>query len=211
MIYQLNKNEDKFLENVYDEAMKELGSFYEINWVHNKPRVILVNSRKMINDLFERETENWLLGWSEGRNIFLLDNDAMETESSHKKNSVEDYACIIKHELSHSFFGIVSKVQVGYRPKWLLEGVAIYTSGEQKKRKRPEKFGSFLDFFDAEGNGVYKESGFAVELLINKFGKQKLFELIKAQKDIKTRDDFDGKFYEIYGFDPSYEEFNKIV
>ena len=148
--------------------------------------------------------------WAEGRNVFILDNNAMEKESSHKKHSDEQYVASIKHELSHSFFRHVSKAKNVSFPKWLWEGVAIYTSGQLVFKRKPTFFESFLEYYNSGGGKVYEESGFAVELLVNKFGKQKLLDLIKHLKDTENQEQFDGKFYEIYGIQPSYEEFNKL-
>jgi len=80
----------------------------------------------------------------------------------------------------------------------------------QDKMKKIIEFSNFLDFYDKGGSGVYNESGFAVQLLVEKFGKQKLFELIKNLKSVKSADEFNASFKNIYGFEATYNGFNSL-
>jgi len=85
----------------------------------------------------------------------------------------------------------------------------FYGSGQNRFNKKPVKFASFLEFYDIGDKGIYEESGFAVMFLVDKFGKGKLLELIKSLRTIFTKEDFYKTFKDIYGFEPSYESFNK--
>ncbi|MBU1988607.1 MAG: hypothetical protein KKD94_03965, partial [Nanoarchaeota archaeon] len=58
--------------------------------------------------------------------------------------------------------------------------------------------------------GVYEESGFAVEFLVETHGKKKLLALLKILKEKDTNEEFAGKFKEIYGFDLTYENFRVL-
>jgi len=60
----------------------------------------------------------------------------------------------------------------------------IHTYGQNKWTDIPGKFVTFLSF--NKGGGVYKESGFVVGLLVEKFGKKKLLNLIKQSKNSKN-------------------------
>lgn len=209
MIFKIQKVEDENLQADYDRAMKELNEFYGANWVYNRPQIIIVPDRQTINDIKDKESEDWQIGWADGRFAMILDNEAMETSSSHKKHSPEKYyANLIKHELSHIFFRHLSKSSNG--PKWFWEGVAIYTSGQLAFQKPITKFEKFLDSTDKTQSGLYEESGFAVELLVNNHGKEKLLELVGSLKDCSTNDDFIKKFEAIYSFSLNYEEFNNL-
>lgn len=199
--------EDLLLDKIYKESMEDLNKFYEIDWVHHTPIIIQVENRKTIEALKRQKTEAWSIGWNDHGNIFILDRNNLEKESSHKY-TLELYSYHIKHELSHAFYEVVSDGE--YHPIWLTEGVAIYTSGQNQFKKTPEKFSKFLEFYEKGGADVYSESGFVVKILVDKFGKHKLFELIKGTKNIDSRDDFGKLFKNVYGFDPTYEEFNKI-
>lgn len=209
MIFKIQKVGDKDLQDDYVRAMKELNEFYGFKWIYNRPQIIIVPDRQTIDDIKDKKSEDWQIGWADGRFAFMLDNEAMEANSSHQKHSPEKYyANLIKHELSHVFFRHLSKSSNG--PKWFWEGVAIYTSGQLAFQKPITKFERFLDSTDETLPGLYEESGFAVESLVNKFGKEKLFELIKSLKDCPTNDDFIKKFETIYSFPLNYQEFNNL-
>lgn len=206
MIYKAIPFEDNFIENTYKKSLDELNNFYEIGWVHHLPKIVIVDDRKTINLLRGEKTEDWLTGWSEGQNVFFLNKDNFEKESNHKY-SPDTYSALIKHELSHSFFKVLSSGQS--KPIWLNEGVAIYISGQNDFKKKPSVFSNFLEFYDNGGKKVYSESGFFVQALVEKYGKQKLLDLIKELKKIKSKEEFENYFKKEYGFKLSYEEINK--
>jgi hypothetical protein len=145
MIYKLAEQKDKFIESVYKESMRDLDKFYEIGWNTGKPNIAIVETRKQINKLKDVKTEPWVVGWSDNKTVYVLDRNKYEKESNHKYNP-ETYKALIKHELSHAFYNILSNGK--YNPRWLCEGVAIYTSGQNKFKKPIVKFTNFLDFYD---------------------------------------------------------------
>ena len=207
-IFQIESKEDKIVNEIFGESMDDLNTFYEINWVHHLPKIIIVNDRESIDLLKGQKTEDWLVGWSEGKTVYVLDRDNLEKESSHKYNP-DEYKALIKHEISHSFYHILSNNQ--YKPVWLCEGTAIYTSGQNKFKKKPEKFKEFLEFYEKGGSEVYKESGFVVQMLVEKFGKQKLLEIISESRNARTEKEFRELFLAKYGFELTYEEVNKYL
>lgn len=212
MIYKLDiiKSSDKFIESVSNKAMKNLGNFYGIHWTKNKPKIVLIRDRQSIDFLHANKTEPWLVAWADARAriVFVLDKESLEKHSSHKY-SKEYYASLIKHELSHLFYRILSQNRSG--PAWLSEGVAIHTSGQNKLKPKLSKFKTFLNFYNQSGVGVYSESGFVVELLVKKFGKDKLLELIKSLRNVSGEKQFNQAFSEIYKFQISYESVNNFL
>ena len=210
MIFQINEQKDKFVEDIYNKSMIELDKFFEIGWIRNTPFIFVVPDRKTIEKLRRRKTEKWVVAWASttSRIVYLLDRKNFEKESSHKY-SKEEYTALIKHELTHQFITAYSKLFL-IKPHWLEEGIAIYLSGQNKFKKPITKFSKFLDFYDKFGKGVYNESGFFIELLVKNFGKEKLLDLIKSLKEIKSEKKFNKKFKEIYGFDLNYREINKL-
>lgn len=136
-----------------------------------------------------------------------MNKDNLETESNHKYDP-EKYNALIKHELSHSFYNILSGNS--HKPVWLCEGVAIHTSGQNKFKKQPVEFKEFLQFYENGGNGVYGESGFFVQFIIEKFGKEKLLNLVKESKKIKSEEEFNQISSKEYGFGLNYDEINRI-
>lgn len=207
MIFRITTETNDYYERILKESIDDLNKFYEINWVHHLPKIIVVADRKNIDALRSEKTEPWVVGWADGRSVYVLDKYNLEKESDHKY-SQETYYSLIKHEVSHTFYSIVSDKR--RKPIWLCEGVAIYTSGQNTEKKRLSTFKTFLDFFD-DGSGVYAESGFAVELLVEKFGKQKILELIRGLKFTEGKDSFDKLFEKVYGFIPTYEKFNEFL
>jgi len=65
----------------------------------------------------------------------------------------------------------------------------------------------FIKFYKKKGKEVYYESGFAVEFLVEKYGKNKILKLVKSLKNIDSEEEFNKKFKEIYGFELKYENF----
>ena len=214
MIFQLKQKKSKFIEEAYKLSMDELRSFYEIDWIRNVPKVYILNSREEIDAVCGKETEKWVIGWVEGFNIvYLLNFLKIKLESSHKNGyTKKEYSALMKHEISHLFFKIL--VKNGYRPVWLWEGVPIYTAGQNEFLTKPKKFSQFLDFYDKHKRGkmsVYQESGFFVEMLVEKYGKKKLLNFLRSLPKIKNRKEFDTLFYKTYGFKLNYREVNKMM
>ncbi len=164
--------------------------------------VFVVNDRDTINILHGEETGEWIVGWIAGGNIvFVLNKDKFGEHSVHKYDA-DDYYKLIKHELAHLFFKVITGGKTG--PKWLWEGVSIMVSGQAEKWVKPAEFKGFLD-----GKDVYIELGYALQLLTEKYDKDKLLQFLKAYKG------FDGDisvlFKETYGFDLNYSSFNSLL
>ncbi len=204
MIFEIKKNNNLKLDEVYEKSMAELDSFFELGWKYNKPKLILVPDRKTIDFLRGEKTEDWLVGWADGKTIFMLSDKSYETESNHKYSDYK-YFALLKHELAHCFSNVFS--DNAKKPVWLLEGICIFLSGQLKLKTKPEKFSKFLEFYENGGEGVYLESGFAVEFLVKSHGKEKLLELLKKTKNTKSQKDFAILFNSIYGFELNHDNF----
>jgi len=208
MIYKLKERKDRFIEKVYKDSMRDLNRFYGFNWTYGRPNVIIPESRKQIDQLKDTKTERWVVGWSSGQFIYVLDRKNYDKESSNKY-SVTSYTATIKHELSHAFYNIKSNGK--NTPRWLCEGVAIYTSGQNKLKRPIDKFTNFLCFYENGGKDIYRESGFAVEILVKKYGKKKLLKLISSLNTVNNNKNFCKLFKKIYNFLPSYDNFNSLL
>jgi hypothetical protein len=167
-----------------------------------------VKDRKSIDLLKGEKSEPWVVGWVEGNKVFILDYNNFSTESDHKY-SPETYYSLLKHEISHAFYRILSGGNM--KPVWLCEGVAIYTSGQNREKRPVECLKEFLGFYENGGKGVYAESGFAVYLLVKEFGKQKLLDLIKGLKSVSSQKYFTDFFVQTYGIEPTYKKFNELL
>jgi len=93
----------------------------------------------------------------------------------------------------------------------LCEGVAICLSGQNEWIKPVTKFKDFLDDYATASKSAYREGGFVVEILLKKFGKEKLIELLEKIKQEKPDENGFSKLFEsVYGIKLSYQELNKL-
>ncbi len=206
-VLKIESVENKIIQEMYDRAMSELKEIFEINWKYNVPSILLIPDRKTYDSFRNKKTEDWEVGLSTGRHIFLLSPDNYEQESSHKYSD-EEYYSLLKHELTHAFSHIITR---NSNPIWFTEGVAIFLSGQNKTKTPLKEFSTFLNYFQNGGKGVYRESGFAVELLYNKYGKKKLLEILKFMNTYPNEEQFKIKFEEIYPVKLEYDSFNQML
>lgn len=212
MIFKIETVTDELVESAYREGMKELNDFWGINWIECTPSIIVVEDRKQLDELKGTKTENWLVGSAFGykgiRGVAVLKYKNINVESIQKFDEV-GYKALIKHELCHLFYNSVSNGVTG--PSWLCEGMSIYLSGQTNLKiwKKPEKFDGFLESSWENMRKAYGEGGFVVELLVRKFGKDKIIQLVKSLSEIEP-EKFGEKFAEIYGFHLSYEKVNEL-
>lgn len=202
-VFKVTPLENIKLQTYKDKAMKELNEFFEKDWVRNTPKIFVVDDRKTINLLREQETKDYIACWSYGTfAIFVLNPQNVSKESSHDESSY-NLEQRIKHELCHSFFYLfIGKSNFN----WVNEGVAIYTSGELFDRyTMPNEFKGFLD-----NKNVYSESGGAFKLLIDKYGKETIFEFFRKQSGVKDDDKLKTIFKETFKADLSYSFFNTL-
>jgi len=202
-VFKITPLENKEILEYKEKAMIELNTFFERDWIRNTPKIFVVDDRKSINMLREQDTEDYIVCWSYGMlAIFVLNPQNVSQESSHDESSY-NLKQRIKHELCHSFFYITFGKS---NFKWIEEGVAIYTSGELFDRyAMPKEFKGFLD-----NKNVYAESGGALKLLIDNFGKETIFEFFRKQSGVEDKDKLEAIFKEIFKVDLSYSFFNSL-
>lgn len=153
MILTIGVKENKFVHKIYDSSMQSLKEFFGFELGNNAPNIILVKDRATIDALKKEKTEPWSVGWTDGKNIYVLDKKNYEKESSHKYSRAE-YITLIKHELVHSFYDELTDSCHG--PPWFSEGVAIYLSGQNKFKTKPAELKEFLDIHTYYEKDIYK-------------------------------------------------------
>ena len=210
MIFELKEKRDKELSDMYEKAMKELDTFFKLNWKIDTPKIIIFKTRKEIDKFKKEKTPDWLVGWADGNTIYLLDRKKFEKESSHKY-SKESYFRLLKHELCHLFFENVSGANTSNQFIWFNEGIAGFLSEQYLEQQKPKKFVKFLNQYSSWKGDAYDESYYAVKILGEKFGKQKLLETIKEIGAVKSEKEFNKLFKRIYGEAPTYGFFNKLL
>ncbi len=200
-IFRIKVNKEEELDSIYAKALEKLNNFFDINWEQNKPKVYIVSDRETAESLRDKKTPSWVVGWSGNGVVFVLDKDvALKTESTIHDD--EDYKMLIIHELAHLYFKIVTGGKT--HPNWLWEGTSILATGQAEKWKKPLEFKNFLDNKD-----VYSEAGYALLLLVQKFGKEKFIQMLKSYKTYD--EDFSILFKNTYNMELSYITFEDLL
>ena len=134
--------------------------------------------------------------------IFILNPDNISKESCHD-GSKYDIAKLIKHELCHSFF----QMTFGKSDfTWINEGVSIYVADQLDKYPMPKKFDGFLD-----EKKIYQESGNIMKLIVDNYGKEKLFKFLKKQAGITEIEKLKSVFEEVFKGKLEYSFFNNLI
>ena len=114
----------KELNEYQRNFIKELETLFETTIV--PPKIITVSNREEFNTLSGRlESPKWVVACVMQKNILIFDDENLEKETIHKKESVNT---IIKHELVHLMY---HKKLGTSEPLWLNEGLASYLSGKK--------------------------------------------------------------------------------
>jgi hypothetical protein len=208
MVFEAVYKKDTFTERIYEKSMKDLEKFFGFRWGELRPKVFAFQDRKSINEFLDVKTDPWVVGMFNGTNIFVLDRKAYGKQSSNIYSD-KNYAMLIEHELANLFFERLSGFN--HNPLWLFKGTSLYLSGQTKYFNSPERFEHFLKYHNRTDAEIFVESGVAVELLVKTYGKQKILRLIKSLGKINSKKEFASRFKEIYGFELSYKNFNKVL
>ncbi len=195
---------DKKLETELEKTIPEFNNFFAMNWEHKRPEIYIVKDREAIDRLQGYATPNWIVGWSSGKDIYMLDKDSLESESSHKYTE-KTYLARLRHELVHCFCNVL----YGHNrfPRWISEGLAVYLSGQSEMWDKPCEYKKFLDWNEKSDGNSYGESGFAVKHLIEEYGKEKFLELIGSIREDTPNEQIKEKFGSIYNIKLKYENF----
>ena len=201
-VFKLTPLEDTTLQKYHDTAIKDLNEFFGRKWLNNTPKIFVLDDRKTINLFQEKETESWVVGFSMGNTVCIL-NPANISKESSQDGSKYNIEKLIKHEICHSFF---HKSFGMTNFSWITEGVSIYVADQFNMFPIPGKFDGFL-----EGKKVYQESGAVIKLLFDKYGKEKLFDFLKKQSGIKEMEELKTVFESIFGAKLEYSFFDELI
>jgi hypothetical protein len=208
MLLRVSKLNDEKIEKLCLKNLSEIEKFFNVKKPYNEPRFCLIDDRESIDYAYGAKTEPWVVGWGNGKYIFLLNPNNYEAESNHKYTD-EEYSALIKHEVVHYFYKSLVATD---NPRWLTEGLGIYASNQlERYKKRPTEFTKFLDYYSKTDSQIYNEAGFVVDVLINKFGKDKLIEFIRALRGNKSSEDVERVFKNIYSMELNYQNLSKLL
>jgi hypothetical protein len=208
MAFKIDYYPDELIDQTKEDAVAKYNEFYWMNLNPVNIKIHTMKNRETMDQVQWRKTDNWNRAVTRWNYIYLFDLDilAEATWWVHKKD-LWNYTRSIRHEVAHTFFRTYTNWSK-FNITRLNEGMSIYLSGQLVEKRKPVKIENCLEFRDTIWDAVYNESGFVIELLINKYGKDKILELIKSAGKISSKEEFFEKFKEIYGFELSYETIN---
>jgi hypothetical protein len=195
-IYQLISNQTTLdIQNEYDKNIEEIKHFFDEDWMPGtKPIICLVPTRIEYNKILQENTQSWLVGNVNGSTIYIMNPENLENESNgvHKKS---DFKKLLKHEMMHVYTTFYS--QFSFTPAWLMEGIAVHYAQQYKTDAGYDKNKLLNTLFQTQGD-FYSESGNYVKYLDEKYGREKIKQLIKKSGFGKETESFKSIFYEIY-------------
>lgn len=208
----LDMSFNDMIEKTTIDTINEYNIFYNMDIHRDDINFLFFRDRDSFDNAvwLWQKSENWVRAYAKGNNIYLFDIDVLEevTWWYHKKD-IWNYIRCVKHELWHSFYRYFLNKNY-FRMNRLNEGMSIYLSWQLTEKTRPKKFEKFLNYWCKTWNGIYKEAWFVVELLINKYGKENIFQLITSLWYIHSEEEFSEKFKEIYWFELNYTNLNSL-
>ena len=155
-----------------DKFNQEVSDFFGIPEI--KVRIIPINSRAEYDELRGQKTKDWMVGFTRGKTVYILDKDKFETDSSHPGS---DFEPVLKHEIAHIYYRQLKK---NGGPAWLNEGTACFVAGQNKKPPQEAVTIETLEqYHDHGGEGIYSIGRYMVNQIMENYGKEKLFELIE--------------------------------
>lgn len=207
-ILELSYN--NLVEKILDQVLSEYNNFYGMKLEKDDIKIHRFTDRESFDIAVWAKTENWVRANTKWKDIYLFEFDSLEKATwwYHKKD-VWNYIRCVRHEIAHTFYWCFLEGKY-LRINRLNEGMSIYLSWQLSEREPLKKFEAFLNYWQWVWKGVYQEAGFFVAFLIEKFGKEKIFELIKSLHYLNTEEDFLVKFKEVFWFDLEYTAINTI-
>jgi len=171
--------------------------------------IIEVKSRADFDKFFREKTENWLVGETRGKTVYILKKNKFESDSIHKE---EEYLQILKHEICHIF---ISKINNDC-PSFLAEGLCENFAGQTKRIKIKEEnlknfFGKDIFYVNYNYNEFANKEGYSISFwvvkeLLENFSNSVIIDLIKISK---KSSDWKKQIENITGI--SYEQYLKIA
>ena len=223
-IFYIQGNSKYIDFEIVDTLIPSVESFHELK-LHQKPKIFIFQDS--LTYIHHSLSKARFCAFSSGK---LFISPWALKEAKEGRISIPIYSI---HELSHVLIlqhkGIFSEFKY---PKWLLEGIAVYSANQWELHSYPSKEetynaiaqGNFMPPFDFKTNReskinlnvkyritfMYSEFACIVDYLIIKYGKDKFLLYMKT---LIKGNDHDEIFKKIYGadFDETMAEFLKYV
>ncbi|MFQ5822637.1 MAG: peptidase MA family metallohydrolase [bacterium] len=198
-----------------DKSAEELSTLLDIEYadlvskigleINNTVSVFLCPSEEIFNEL----TGKFVPDWGEGvtdpvRNLIIL-------KSPNLSQNLSRFPKLVLHELTHILVG-QSLEHPAAIPRWFNEGIAIYFSHDEEFSIGQaiskalisnsiislDEIDDVLKFQQEKARLAYEESYSAILFLEEKYGYNRLFQLIQ---ELKKEKNFNQAFLDIFGID----------
>jgi len=197
-LHYTKADKDKIItiDDELQSGFKHIVDFFHHSFI-NKFDVYIFPGRTLMDKQWQKDwgdsafqSQCWMIASGVGHRLDILSPNAWEKEAcDHNANDSIEIRQVIWHELVHVFHGQYNPDHsFNYIEKldWLVEGVATFVSGQldAKRLQRikqiisEDKAPLSLDSF-WKGQEKYGLSGSMVAYIDNKYGRNKLFELLK--------------------------------
>lgn len=187
-------------------VVKELEKIFGFG-LKKEPNVVIVQSRKEIDEIKGYKTEGWVVAFVQEGKIYILDKDKMETEA--KQHTKNDFDKILKHEITHLFF---AQLVGDFKPRWLNEGVACYFAGQEKIRPKEENIYRLQDYFEHGDRFMYNLGYFWTKYLIEENSLDSFMRFLKEWgENEKTVDSFEELFKKSFGFGLDVDSLKRVL
>lgn len=175
-------------KRIVAKAAHDVERFFVSYKVPHDVKVCICKNRNLFNQQVGRKTLDWLVAVTNRRTISILNPDALEAESTHKKS---EFARILIHELCHVVISDINEHPL----QWLDEGIALCVAKQKKpQRINRRSYHFFLNegnlrknlplhiFADHEG---YVVGYWLVRYLLNQVSKEEIMQLLQidVQRD----------------------------
>ena len=186
------------LLDVKEKAIQDYNEFFEIT-LQKQFKIYMIHSREEMDIIQGKKTEDWVTGHTRdhGQKVFIFDPEYYEKETGKKQIYFKK---LLKHEIVHVYVAEIRNK--GFVPSWLNEGLAEHLAQKKKSDKSLEEIVDCIDCFDDFLFEHYRTSSKLIELLITKYGKEKLLALLES---LKNKEKFFSAFQNIYGFEITKE------
>ncbi len=167
----VKEHENTKLASLINKYISEVSEFFELPKMNVKVHLVL--TRKEFDEIEGSKTADWVVGLTKNDTIYIFEPSKFEKYTSHLKS---DFGPVLKHELSHFYY---KRLKPNGYPNWLDEGVACYLDGQDKYASPKEiTIGILKSYYDHTDEKIYGIGRSMVAKIIEKFGKDRLFELI---------------------------------
>ncbi|MEI6288345.1 MAG: hypothetical protein WCP18_02015 [bacterium] len=211
-LFKLHTHVDKKIVNHIKKQNKILEQFFEIK-LSNIP-VTIVDSREEFATFTGCTIQPWLVGLTNYYSICLLNPKIYLRKYKTSKNEQQRFQKLTTHELTH--FYIHHKLKVT-NPKWLMEGLCDYFASKEAVKPQLKELLNLEHYFSVysgiyfQDGSIYRVGYFLVDLLIEKYGLNKIKQLIFSLDKGLTPKLFNQLFFKIYGFKLDKKELIKIA